>query len=70
MHSNTNSRRIGAGSLAVVLALARSGCGAFGGKGKPTTPTELAEVHFNANEAGTAPKEGEERQKTPAEAPK
>ena len=37
---------------------------------KPTTPTELAEVHFNANEAGTAPKEGEERQKTPAEAPK
>jgi outer membrane protein assembly factor BamB len=39
MHSNTNSRRIGAGSLAVVLALALSGCGAFGGKGKPTTPT-------------------------------
>mgnify|MGYP001210798465 CR=1 FL=1 len=34
MHSNTNSRRIGAGSLAVVLALALSGCGAFGGDRK------------------------------------
>lgn len=39
MHSNKISRRIGAGSLAVVLALALSGCGVFSGKGKPTTPT-------------------------------
>lgn len=36
----------------------------------PKAPFELGEVHYNPNEAGVAPKEGEERPKTPAEAPK
>ena len=38
MKVSTVSRRI-ATPLAVVLALSLSGCGVFGGKGKPTTPT-------------------------------
>ena len=38
MQSNKFSRRAAA-PLAVMLALALSGCGVFGGKGKPTTPT-------------------------------
>ena len=29
----------------------------------PTDPTEVAEVHYDANESGVAPKEGEERPK-------
>ena len=35
----TKLSRRAAAPLAVVLALALSGCGVFGGKGKPTTPT-------------------------------
>ena len=38
MQSNKFSRRAAA-PLAVMLALVLSGCGVFGGKGKPTTPT-------------------------------
>lgn len=36
----------------------------------PKAPFELGEIHYNPNEAGVAPKEGETRPKTPAEAPK
>lgn len=38
MKASTVSRRI-ATPLVVILALSLSGCGVFGGKGKPTTPT-------------------------------
>src|SRR3954469_16912938 len=38
MNGLTKSRRIAA-PLLLVLALSLSGCGIFGGKGKPTTPT-------------------------------
>lgn len=39
MHANSNSRRLIAAPLLLALVVGLGGCGVFGGKGKPTTPT-------------------------------